>query len=362
MTEALALRYRPASFEDIVGQRLAAVVLAQMVATDSVPHGLLFSGASGAGKTTAARVLAAGLNGDVIEVDAASHGSVDEVRKMIESLKYAAAGDRRVVIYDEAHSMSKEAYNALLKTLEEPPQGTHFILVTTEPEKIPETVKSRLIEFSFSKLKPSEILDRLVYVREEEEFEVSDQLLTLFADRADGSMREALMLLDLASRAGITSVDQFKELTGEADVAPELLDALTTGDAAQMWSALGLSMHRVPDPNQIAAALVQCLKELMILRAGGTLAQTGERLRIRQDLAARLETERILQAMKILWDLRSKVKVTSDPRGNLDLALVLVAEAFTRGKQLPQASTAPAVPKPPAPEPQRRLSLSEMMK
>jgi DNA polymerase-3 subunit gamma/tau len=363
MTEALALRYRPTTFEGIVGQRLTAVVLSQMVATGSVPTGLLFAGASGSGKTTAARVLANALGGDVIEVDAASHGSVDDVRKMIESLKYSAQGDKRVVIYDEAHSMSKEAYNALLKTLEEPPAGTYFILVTTEPQKIPETVKGRLIEFTFNKLKPADIHDRLVYVVIQEEISISDPLLALFADRAEGSMRDALMLLDLASRAGIENVEQYRELTGESDVAPELVEALATGDASQIWSAVGTSMQRVPDPNQIAAALVQCLKEVLILRAGGQISISGARLALRQDLAARIEPERILQAMKILWDLRSKVRTTADPRGNLDLALVLVSEAFTRGKQLPSQAQAPAVvPKPPAPAPQRRLTLAEMKK
>ena len=315
----------------------------------------------GSGKTSTARVLAAALSADVIEVDAASHGSVDEVRKMIESLKYAALGDTRVIIYDEAHSMSKEAYNALLKTLEEPPAGTIFILVTTEPQKIPETVKGRLIEFNFPKLKPAEIFDRLVFVREEEQIDITDKLLALFADRADGSMRDALMLLDLASRASISGVAEFHALTGEADVAPELVEALASGDAANLFSALELALQVVPDPNQIASTLVQILKEFLILRAGGSVAHTGDRLQLRQDLAARIEPERILQAMKILWDLRSKVRTTADPRGNLDLALVLVSEAFTRGKQLPtQAPVTPVVPKLPAPEPQRRLTLAEM--
>lgn len=341
-----------------MGQRLTAVVLSQMVATGSVPTGLLFAGVSGAGKTSTARILASKLDSDMIEVDAASHGSVDDVRKMIESLKYSAQGDNRVIIYDEAHSMSKEAFNALLKTLEEPPAGTHFILVTTEPQKIPETVKGRLIEFNFTKLKPAEIFDRLVFVREEEQIEISDKLLALFSDRADGSMRDALMLLDLASRAGISDVEKFRELTGEADVAPELVEALDSGDADKIWTALGIAMQRVPDPNQIAAALVQVLKEFLILRAGGSVSHTGERLQVRQDLAARIEPERILQAMKILWDLRSKVRTTSDPRGNLDLALVLVSEAFTRGKQI--SAPTPTVPKLPAPEPPRRLTLAEM--
>lgn len=361
MSEPLALKYRPTSFSEMVGQKINAVVLQQMVETNSVPFGLLFSGVSGSGKTTAARILANALDGsDVIEVDAASHGSVADVREMIESLKYSAGGNSRVVIYDEAHSMSREAFNALLKTLEEPPSGTYFVLVTTEPEKIPETVKGRLIEFSFTALTPSEIYDRLVFVSLEEDISISDELLAFLAERAEGSMRDALQLLDLVHRASITGVDQFRAMTGESDVAPEVVSALVSGDPARIFSQVEVAMQRMPDPSHISAAVVQCLKELLILRAGGQIKHSGDRLTLRHELTLQLEPERILAALKILWDLRTKVRNSSDPRGNLDLALILVSEIFTRGKQAPVQAPVPAPRPTPAPEQPKRLTLSEL--
>jgi DNA polymerase-3 subunit gamma/tau len=283
---------------------------------------------------------------------------VADVREMIEGLKYVRQSARRVVIYDEAHSMSREAFNALLKTLEEPPSGVYFILVTTEPEKVPETVKSRLIEFQFRRVSAEEIYKRLTHVVGAEGKEVSSDLLSYLAQRAEGSARDALMMLDMAIRADISTVDDFKELSGEADVAPEVVQSLLTGDPGKMYAEVDAALQRVSEPMQLAAAVTACLKELLILRAGGELKYSGPRLAIRHDLALKLEAERILAALKVLWDLRTKVKTTVDPRGNLDLALILIMEVFIRGKQqFSQAQTVSAVV---SEAPQKRLTLADM--
>jgi DNA polymerase-3 subunit gamma/tau len=146
--EALALRYRPKSFPEMVGNRMHAIVLANMVAEDKVPPVLIFSGPSGVGKTTAARILASELKAtDVIEVDAASTGGVNEIRSILDVTRYSTGGGYRLIILDEAHSITRQGSEALLKTLEEPPEKTIFVLATTDPGKIDRTVKSRAMEF-----------------------------------------------------------------------------------------------------------------------------------------------------------------------------------------------------------------------
>ena len=349
----------------MIGQKLNAIVLQQMVETESVPSGLLFSGPSGTGKTTAARVLASSLEAsDTIEIDAASNGGVAEVRKLIEVLRYSTGGSYRVVILDEAHSITREGFNALLKTLEEPTPGTIFVLVTTEPHKIPGTVMSRLLEFQFRSIPASEILDRLIVVVQKEGIPVEPALLHYLAQRSDGNLRSALQSLDKAHRAGVSTVAQYVELSGQHDPAPALLSGLMTGDPATFFAILDEQLTSIGNPSEIAAELVSCIRDLFILRSGGTLSVTGASYESRHELALRLEPERLLAAIRILWELKTRVRGTEDPRGNLELALILVSEAFTRGKDSSLATPAPSasVVKKPVPEeaPARKLTLSEL--
>jgi len=334
MTEVLALKYRPQTFADMVGQRIPAVVLDRMVTNDAVPQGLLFAGPRGSGKTSAARILANSLDAeDPIEVDAASHGLVADVRTMIDSLRYSTGGKYRVVIYDEAHSMTREAFNALLKTLEEPPANTIFILVTTEPDKIPETVKSRLMEFTFRKIPSALIQDRLAHIQSVEGILADIDLLKFIADRSDGSLRDAVMMLDQCWKADITDVPTFLEMSGEADVAPDLILAMLTGDHSHIAEATDLLTQRVADPSKMSGALVSTLKDVLVIQAGGEPTATGSGYDKRKSIARFLEPERIVAAMRMLWDLRTRVRASSDPRGNLDLAIVLITDIFTQGRQ-----------------------------
>ena len=334
MYEPLALKYRPMKFQDIIGQHINAIVLDRMVASDNVPQGILFSGPRGTGKTSTARILAKSLDaGDPIEVDAASHGLVADVREMIETLRYSNGEKYRVVIYDEAHSMSKEAFNALLKTLEEPPSGTIFILVTTEPEKIPETVKSRLMEFTFRKISPSIILDRLLYVVDQEGIEIDRDLLSYIADRAEGSVRDGLMMLDQCWKAEIRTKSQFLEMSGEEDIAPDLILAMLTKDHSLIFQKLEEMSQRVPDPYRVISLLNDTLKDILVLRSGGQVEFTGEALNKRRQIMQYLEPERVVASMRVMWELRTKVKASSSPRNNLDLVVVLITDIFTQGRQ-----------------------------
>lgn len=360
MTEPLALKYRPTTFEDMVGQRYAAAILKRMVETERVPAGLLFSGPSGVGKTTAARILAHALDaGDIIEVDAASNGGVAEVRKLLDTVRYSLGGAYRIVILDEAQSITKQGFEALLKTLEEPPENTIFVLCSTEPYKIPESIKSRLIEFEFRAITSGDVASRLAVIAVREEIKVERALVLHLANRADGNLRTAVQELDKVSRAGIERLEAYIDVHGEGDTGPQLLSALMTNDHIRIFRIVEDQLAKVASPAQLASSLIETIRDLFIVKAGGDLPD-GQGFEIRKQLASRLDQEKLLLAMRVLWELRTKVRATEDPRGNLDIALVLIAEAISRGNP---ARVVPAVhsEQPPKPAP-RKLSLAEMQR
>lgn len=363
-SESLAVRYRPSDFPEMIGQKLNATVLAKMVDSKDVPTGLLFSGPSGSGKTTAARILAAKLDGEVLEIDAASNGGVAEVRKLIDTLRYSSGSEYRVVIVDEAQSMTREAYNALLKTLEEPPAGTVFVLVTTEPEKIPEAVLTRLMEFEFRRVTPAEIFDRLTQIAEAESIQAEADLLLYLAQTSNGNVRAAITSLDMIRLASITTVDEYRKAQGAQDVGPVLVAALSTGDHAKIFSTVDKLLAFSGNPTYLANELLATLRDMTVVRAGGTLPIEGRYTELRKDLALRIEPERVLAAMKTLWDLKTRVRGADNPRGNLELALILIADVFTRGKAPAPAPKAPTPAKtapvaPPATE-QKKLTLAQL--
>ncbi len=366
MSDSLALKYRPQTFADIIGQRLHAVVLDQMVKQEQVPQGLMFSGPSGVGKTTVARILAKDLGAtDVIEIDAASNGGVAEIRQLLEVVKYSTGGSYRVVILDEAQSITKQGFEVLLKTLEEPPPGTIFVLLTTEPHKIPPAVQSRLMEFTFRAVTPAAIMDRLKYVAAQEGIQADTHLLAHLAQLSKGNVRTAIQSLDMAARAEVSSLAGYQRMAGEADPGPALLHALSTGDHGHIFALLESQLSSIGSPAQIQSELVATIRDLFVLKAGGELGITGTAYESRKELARMLEPERLFFAVRTLWDLKTKLRASDDPRGNLELALILVAEAFTRGKATPrtQAVAPPPVAEPVVEaDPPRRLSLADLQR
>jgi DNA polymerase III subunit gamma/tau len=371
---SLALKYRPRRFGDLVGQRPVQAVLRQMVADDAVPPALLFDGSRGTGKTTTLRILAAALNCeappdpcgqcvsckaifegnsfDLREIDAASNGLVDDIRAIRQEVLYATGGIR-VVGFDEAQSMSGAAFNAALKMIEEPPQATVFVLLTTEPGRIPETVASRCNPFRFRRIGVGDIVARLTHICDQEALHVDSTLLHLIADRADGGMRNAIMTLDQITRAGITTVTDYHELLGETDYAPELLAAIISGDLAATFAGLDTQMARTGDPATVTDSLGAALRDILILNAGGTLTCQGSALTARQELATRIGTAQAVSAAKILWDLKTKVRPGESPRAGLDLAVVMLSELFAHHTRRQQPTTPPT-------QPGRKLTLAEM--
>lgn len=376
VAEALTLRYRPRTFHDLVGQRPIQVVLRQMVAKNRISTGILFEGGSGTGKTTTARILAAALNCegsaaadvgvpcgvcpsdkaiydgtslDVLEIDAASNGLVDDIRALRNQVAYSVGGRYRVVILDEAHSMSSSAFDALLKTLEEPPPATVFMLLTTDPGRLPRTVLNRLMRFTFKRLSTADIRARLRHIADTEQQQVDDALLTELAERADGSLRNAVMALDQMLSADIRTVDAYSSLMGGGDYAPQLVAALTAGDLASAYAIVDEAFTRTGDPAAITNTLVAVYKDILILHGGGNCAKQGDALTQRAKLADQLDPVAVVAAMRILWDCKTKLRASDDPRTGLDLAIALIADTSPKQPSAPQPVVAP-----------RKLSLADM--
>ena len=222
----LATKYRPKTFADVVGQRSSVLVLSKAIERDMVPASLVLSGMRGTGKTSMARIFARALNPTednealfLWEVDAASSGGVDSMRTLIEDVRYSSPF-HRVIVLDEVHAATQAGFQVLLKTLEEPPPRVTFVLVTTEPNKIPDTILGRSMQCRFGKITDADIKARLEFVAESEGIETEDQTLARIVEAADGGMRDALMLLDQAA------------LMGDGRVTADVLDQIAGGRSA----------------------------------------------------------------------------------------------------------------------------------
>lgn len=355
-TQALYRTWRPSLFSDVYGQDAAITTLKNQVASERISHAYLFCGSRGTGKTTTAKIFARAVNCehpadgepcgacdaclalqaennlDIIEIDAASNNGVDEIRDLRDKIKYPPQHGRyRVYIIDEVHMLSTGAFNALLKTLEEPPSHALFILATTEPQRLPATVLSRVQRYDFRRIPAQVIAARLRTIVEGEQGDATEDALMLIARSAEGGMRDAISLLDMALSYGGGSVDAalVREMLGAADRSFlfQFASALIDGNASAAVQAIDALMRAGREVQVFARDITGHLRALLMAQTvGDALADlldiTEEDAAQYREQAGRVSRERLLQMLDLYLAAETDMKWSGQPRTALEVAAV----------------------------------------
>ena len=368
---ALYRRWRPESFADLVGQEHISRTLSRAVTSGQTSHAYLFTGPRGTGKTSTAKILARALNCaegptltpcgvcdscrsisdgssmDVFEIDAASNRGIDEIRDLRESVKFAPTeGHYKIYIIDEVHMLTTEAFNALLKTLEEPPERVIFILATTEPHKVPATIQSRCQRYDFHRITVTEIRDRLLYVCKESDIAAEEDALDIIAAQADGGMRDALSILDqcMALAEGTLTAERVQEalgLVGRAWIR-RMAGEIAARDAAALIAQLSELLQSGRELKQVLAELAQYFRQLMIAGVGGAVSAAelcaGDAEELRMD-AAQFTQEEIMAILRRLNETMQELRTSPQPR--IAVETLLIGLCHTEGAAPSGESTAP---------------------
>ena len=386
--QVTARKWRPRQFDEVVGQEHITATLKNAVHSGRIAQCYLFCGPRGVGKTTTARILAKVLNCadprdgnpceacdscqsiaastsmNVLEIDGASNNSVDDIRELREVVRYAATeGVYKIYIIDEVHMLSTSAFNALLKTLEEPPEHVVFIFATTEVQAVPDTILSRCQRFNFRRISTGQIAAHLGTIAQAEGIEVEEGALHLLASRADGALRDAESLLDqvvsLGAEVSQQAVVQVLGLVAR-ELYFELLDAMREAAPTRVLDTVAQAVDEGVDIEEFVYGLVELLRHLLFAKIQGETDELDMAEDARQrcgELAAAIEVEDLLRMMQSLLDLEADIKRSVQPRFRVEIALVHLAlmgravdvgELLRRLQSLENAALRPATPPPPS--------------
>jgi DNA polymerase III subunit gamma/tau len=360
--QVLARKYRPQKFSEVIGQEHVTRTLQNAIEQGRTAHGYIFSGHRGIGKTTVARILAMALNCrskdhpvaepcgvcdscteiragnsvDVIEIDAATNRGIDEIRELREAARYRPARDRfKIYILDEAHQITDAAFNALLKTLEEPPGHVVFMLATTQPEDIPQTIRSRCQHFSFRAVRFQEILGQLSDLMRREKLEADEDALAMLAEAGDGSMRDALSTLDqaIASTNGRITAESVRQLVGSVPsaVLEDMMQAVARGSSEDVLKLADQLVSSGQNPSYFAKQLVRFLRNTLVAKIAGKdshLLQISSDERTRAaGIAALFTEEDLTRHLQIMLRTHNELGYKQEQRFHLELGLLKMAHA-----------------------------------
>jgi DNA polymerase-3 subunit gamma/tau len=360
--QVLARKYRPQKFSDVIGQEHVTRTLQNAIEQERIAHGYIFSGHRGIGKTTVARILAMALNCrssakpaaepcgicescteiragnavDVIEIDAATNRGIDEIRELRDAARYRPARDRfKIYILDEAHQITDAAFNALLKTLEEPPSHIIFMMATTQPEDIPQTIRSRCQHFSFRAVKFEDILQQLCDITAQEQITADDDALALLAEAGDGSMRDALSILDqaIASTPQHLTLESVRRLIGSAPAGAleTVMQSVAESASDKILVLIDELLGEGHSPTHFARQLVRFLRNVTVAKIAGkdtALLQVSSDERARVARIAELFTEEELaRHLQIMLRTHGELGYRQEQRFHLELGLLKMAHA-----------------------------------
>ncbi|HET9886483.1 MAG TPA: DNA polymerase III subunit gamma/tau [bacterium] len=365
--QVLARKWRPRKFDEIVGQEHVTRTLANAIRSGRLAHAFLFCGPRGVGKTTTARVLAKCLNCetakngpvvepcnqcaackeiddgrslDVLEIDGASNRGIDEIRDLRENVRYApSSGRAKVYIIDEVHMLTKEAFNALLKTLEEPPSGVYFVFATTEYHKVPATIRSRCQRYDFRRISNAVLIETLQKICKEEKINADVAALTEIARQSEGGLRDAESLLDQAAAIGEGKVtlETVLLLLGEAEeeVLLRIADMLAAGDAVESFRALQELLDRGLDPARIVLSLTQMFRDLLVAKdVKGNLTELGLRADLVEEyrrVGAKASSEKWTALLALAGKSVADLRRSPRPRLALEVTLARMARLEDAG-------------------------------